>query len=97
VTRFPLKVSFRVYSLCVVVQAEGLKAEVLATHGPSDNSDGDHSRDHRRCLNCMSTANPRRKVHVVDLSLYLVTGRHLLPPGMVSFSLSPATLLLTDF
>ncbi|KAH9978842.1 thiamine biosynthetic bifunctional enzyme [Lactifluus volemus] len=30
----------------------------------------------------MSTANPRREVDVVDLSLYLVTGRHLLPPGM---------------
>jgi thiamine monophosphate synthase len=41
----------------------------------------------------MSTANPRREVDVVDLSLYLVTGRHLLPPGMVSSSLSGRSLL----
>jgi hypothetical protein len=83
VTRFPLKVSFRVaYPMGpVTTRTEVIRVVQI---GPND---------HRRCLTCMSTANPRREVDVVDLSLYLVTGRHLLPPGMVSFYLSSRSLL----
>jgi hypothetical protein len=84
VTRFPLKVSFRVaYPMGpVTTRTEVIRVVQI---GPND---------HRRCLTCMSTANPRREVDVVDLSLYLVTGRHLLPPGMVFFLISPAALYL---
>jgi hypothetical protein len=73
------------YPLCIVAKVEG-----LAPHG-----DGDHSRhggtaDHSGCPTHMSTAKPKREI---DFSLYLVTGRHLLPLGKVRFSLCSCSLL----